>query len=150
MAAHTPSDSACFSVTITIIGSTPLISCKVPWWFRKRKWKSICNSNLSKTKTKIEYTELAMRTMSILNFKKISRCNIQKEIYMMRLHAKLEHWAVKWKEKYKTSSPHSVMAKVLDCNLKVSKFKLQSSYHIHFRANILGKGMTSLILPAIG
>ena len=28
--------------------------------------------------------------------------------------------------------------------------RLQSRYYVHFRANILGKGMNRLILPAMG
>ena len=43
----------------------------------------------------------------------------------------------------------SVMANILDCSLKVSEFKLQSHSDIHFWANTPGKGMNSLILPAM-
>ena len=32
----------------------------------------------------------------------------------------------------------------------VSEFVLQSRYYVHFRANIFGKGMNLLILPAMG
>ena len=35
---------------------------------------------------------------------------------------------------------------LLDCNLKVSEFKLQLCYYIHFWTNTLGKGMNPLIL----
>ena len=31
------------------------------------------------------------------------------------------------------------MAKVLDCGVKVSEFKLQSHYYIHFQTNTLGE-----------
>ena len=34
------------------------------------------------------------------------------------------------------------MDKVLDCELKVSKFKLQLHYYVHFQTNILGKVWT--------
>ena len=34
-------------------------------------------------------------------------------------------------------SPHSLMANVLDCDIIVSKFKLQLSYYIHFQTNAL-------------
>ena len=34
-------------------------------------------------------------------------------------------------------SPRDIVAKVLDCNILVRKFKLQSHHYIHFRANIL-------------
>ena len=39
------------------------------------------------------------------------------------------------------------MAKVLDCSLKVRKFKLQSCYNAHFFTNTLGEG---IILLTIG
>ena len=42
------------------------------------------------------------------------------------------------------------MVKVLDCGLKVSKFKFQLHYYIHFQANTLGKGMNPFILPVLG
>ena len=44
----------------------------------------------------------------------------------------------------------SIMAKVLNFSLEVSKFKLQSHYDVYFRTNILGKGMKSLIPTALG
>ena len=37
------------------------------------------------------------------------------------------------------------MADVPDGEIIVSKFKLQSSYYVHFQINILGNGMNSLI-----
>ena len=43
-----------------------------------------------------------------------------------------------------------LMVKVMDCGIVVSEFVLQSRYNVHFRANILGKGMNPLILPAMG
>ena len=45
------------------------------------------------------------------------------------------------------------MVKVLDYSLEVSEFEQQHHefhYDIHFRANILGKGMNPLISQAIG
>ena len=47
-------------------------------------------------------------------------------------------------------SPNDVMEKVLDCDLKVSEFELQSHYYIHFQMNILGKGMNPLSLHNYG
>ena len=38
-------------------------------------------------------------------------------------------------------SPHSVVANMLNCNLKVSEFDLWSRYYVHFRTNTLGKVM---------
>ena len=46
--------------------------------------------------------------------------------------------------------PRGVMVKAMDCGIVVREFVLQSRYHVHFRANTLGKGMNPLILPAMG
>ena len=46
--------------------------------------------------------------------------------------------------------PRGVMVKVLDFGIVVREFVLQSRYYVHFRANTLGKGMSPLILPAMG
>ena len=40
-----------------------------------------------------------------------------------------------------------VVANVMNCSLKVSKFELQSRYYIHFQINTRGKGMKPYILP---
>ena len=42
------------------------------------------------------------------------------------------------------------MVKSLDSRIVVREFELQSRYYIHFRTNILGKGMNPFILPAMG
>ena len=47
-------------------------------------------------------------------------------------------------------SPHGVVANVLNCNIAVSKFELQSLHCIHFWTNTLGKAMNPLISLAIG
>ena len=54
------------------------------------------------------------------------------------------------KLKYKAGCQSGVMAKSMDCGIVGSVFVLQSRYYVDFRANTLGKGMNSLILPAIG
>ena len=46
--------------------------------------------------------------------------------------------------------PRGVMVKAMDCGIVLSEFELRSRHYIHFRANILGKGMNPLILPAMG
>ncbi len=46
-------------------------------------------------------------------------------------------------------STRDVVANLLDCDIVVSEFKLQSCYYIHFRTNTLGKGMNPLILPVL-
>ena len=57
--------------------------------------------------------------------------------------------SVAWPTK-KVGCPRGVMAKVINCGIVVSEFILQSCYYVHFRANIFGKGMNPLILPAMG
>ena len=42
-----------------------------------------------------------------------------------------------------------VMVKVLDSEIVVSEFKLQSRYYVHFRTNTLGQSMNPLIFPAM-
>ena len=42
-------------------------------------------------------------------------------------------------------SRRGLMAKVLDCDILVSEFELDSLYCIHFRFNSLGKSMSTLI-----
>ena len=53
------------------------------------------------------------------------------------------------KEKF-GGCPRGVMVKAMDYGIVVRKFVHQSRYHVHFRANTLGKGMNPLILPAMG
>ena len=48
------------------------------------------------------------------------------------------------------SCPHDAMAKVLDYDIEVSKFKLQSHYYVHFLTEFLVKGMNIIIPPPIG
>ena len=43
-----------------------------------------------------------------------------------------------------------VMVKAMDYAIVVREFVLQSRYYVHFRVNILGKGMNPLILLAMG
>ena len=44
------------------------------------------------------------------------------------------------------TSPHSIMVKVMDCDLKVIELKLHLYYYIHFQTNTPGKDMNPLIL----
>ena len=46
--------------------------------------------------------------------------------------------------------PRGVMVKAMNCRIVVNEFILQSRYYVHFRAKTLGKGMSPLILPAMG
>ena len=45
-------------------------------------------------------------------------------------------------------SPHGLVAKVLNCKIVVSEFKLQDCYYVHFWINTLGKGM-NLLIPTL-
>ena len=45
-------------------------------------------------------------------------------------------------------SPHSIEAKMLDCNSIASRFEFQSHYYIHFQTNTFGKGVNSFISPS--
>ena len=42
------------------------------------------------------------------------------------------------------------MDKVLDCDILVSEFELQSRYHVHFRTKTFRKYMISFILSSYG
>ena len=46
-------------------------------------------------------------------------------------------------------SPRGVVVNVLDCDIVVSKFEIQSWYYVHFQTNAFGKGMNPLIRSAI-
>ena len=46
--------------------------------------------------------------------------------------------------------PRVVMVKAMDCGIVVSEVIFQSYYYVQFRAITLGKGMNSLVLPAMG
>ena len=51
---------------------------------------------------------------------------------------------------HRSGCPRVVMVKAMDCGIVVREFVLQLRYYVHFRANILGKGMNPLIPPAMG
>ena len=46
--------------------------------------------------------------------------------------------------------PRGKMVKAMVSEIVTREFELQSRYYVHFRTNTLGKGMNSLILPAMG
>ena len=46
--------------------------------------------------------------------------------------------------------PRGVMVKVMDCEIVVSEFELQSRYYIHFRTNTLRKGMNPPLSSQLG
>ena len=43
-----------------------------------------------------------------------------------------------------------VRVNAVDFGIVVNEFELQSCYYVHFQENNLGKGINSLILPAMG
>ena len=46
-------------------------------------------------------------------------------------------------------TPRDVLAKMLNCDIVVSEFELQSHNYIYFGINTLGKGMNPFIFPAM-
>ena len=46
--------------------------------------------------------------------------------------------------------PRGVMVKAMDFGIVVIEFELQLLYYLHILANTLGKGMDTIILPAMG
>ena len=55
----------------------------------------------------------------------------------------------KMKENNSVKSPYDVLVNVLNCNIVVSEFELQSCYYVDFWTNTHGKGMIPLIHPAM-
>ena len=51
---------------------------------------------------------------------------------------------------FKERGPIAYFFNVLDCNIILSKFELQSQLYIHFRTNTPEKSMNSLIPPNYG
>ena len=47
-------------------------------------------------------------------------------------------------------SLRGVVANVVDCDILLSEFELESRYYVHIRANNFRKGMNSLTLPCNG
>ena len=50
----------------------------------------------------------------------------------------------------KEESSFGVVANVLDCNIVVNEFELQSRYFVYFPTNTLGKDMNHLSPPTNG
>ena len=47
-------------------------------------------------------------------------------------------------------NPYVIVTNMLDWNILVCKFELQSHYYIHFETNTFHKDMNFLILPVMG
>ena len=54
------------------------------------------------------------------------------------------------KDYYNWACQRGIIVKALDSGIVVSEFELQLLYYVDFRTNTFGKGMDSLILPAMG
>ena len=50
---------------------------------------------------------------------------------------------------YQKGNPCDVVANALSCDIVESKFELQSRCWVHFRTNLLWKGMNTLILQLV-
>ena len=46
-------------------------------------------------------------------------------------------------------SPYGLVANMINCNIVVNNFGLQSCYYVHFLTKIFEKGMKPLIPPAV-
>ena len=61
-----------------------------------------------------------------------------------------EDYLKKKKENQSVRRPCGIVANVLDCNITVTKFNLQSCYYIYFWTNTFEKVMNSLISQDMG
>ena len=68
--------------------------------------------------------------------------------HLQHVQSKCILWATNVKSTW--GCPRGVMVKAMDCGIVVSEFVLQSRYDVHFQANTFGKGIKTLILPAMG
>ena len=66
-----------------------------------------------------------------LDLTKINQSNFVKYILLLQIHFRIRR------------SLHGIMVKVLDCVLKVIRFKLQSLYYVYFQTYTLEKEMNS-------
>ena len=74
-------------------------------------------------------------------------------IYLIYMHKKdlaLDNLQRLICHKSKPNQTHGVVANVLDCDITVSEFEIESCYYDHFWTNIFGKDMTPIIPPAMG
>ena len=53
-------------------------------------------------------------------------------------------------QNYVGRNSHDIVANVLDCNIVVSKFKLQSHPYIYFGSDIIGKDINPFLSLAMG
>ena len=63
------------------------------------------------------------------------KCKTAKELHFNPRESTHTHWG----------ASRDVVAKVLDCDIIVNEFELQSHYYVHFRTNTVEKGMNPLI-----
>ena len=71
-------------------------------------------------------------------------------VYVCEYYIDDKMTAYKNREREKEKSLYGIFANVLNCDIKVSKFKPQLCYYDPFYTNTLEKGMNSLIPQAMG
>ena len=59
-------------------------------------------------------------------------------------------WDVSSSVSFRGGGFRDVVVNVMDCNIVVREFELQSCYYIYLRTNTLGNGVNLLISPAVG
>ena len=66
-------------------------------------------------------------------------------IFTLSLYIYIERESERDRQTDRLRSPHAIAANMMDSDIVVSRFKLQSHYYIPFWTNTLGKGINSLI-----
>ena len=160
----------CWSLTVPTLKTLSIIDIKIIPMFPSKNpdvlFHYLFNSaalpyllryalNTTKHPTSMHFHSIFTTSMLIQTHRdKLSPTNIYDELINMqiRLH---QHTStilhLKTKEiimshlNYNRRSPSGVVDNVLDCNIVVDKFVLQSRYYVHFRVNNLRKGMNFLI-----
>ena len=105
----------------------------------------VCVCVISPEKSSYEvYTWFHFNFMSADMKAKLLNYNLlffSRRVFLPQFHLVVFHWRPL---RTQCRSCRSVMAKVLDYELEVSKFKIQSCYYVHFRTWTLGKGIDPL------
>ena len=92
---------------------------------------------------------LALNNLQMLIRRKVQPTN-QSTICMLKFRHTLEHVQCAHAEYYKQGRSHcGEVANVLDCNIVVSEFELQSLYSVHFWIILLRKQWILIFHPAL-
>ena len=114
----------------------------ISFYWQKQKWNLFSFSPCFSLRS-IWYAPTQCHSGFLLMvFKELDQCCF---VWVLYVHNNL-HLCIS----YIGGCPCGVMVNVMDCEIVVSEFVLQSHYHVHFQANTRGKGMNPLILPAMG